>query len=37
MRFLLASLHRAAYRVLIASEGVPLDAAPDVVDDEVRL
>ena len=32
MRFLLASLHRAEYRALIAAEGIPLDVVPALVD-----
>ena len=31
MRFLLAGLHRAAYRQQIAAADVPLNAAPDIV------
>ena len=32
MRFLLASLFRAAYRELIATRLLPLDTVPDLVD-----
>jgi hypothetical protein len=32
MRFLLAAVHRAAYRRQVEAAGVPLDHAPDLVD-----